>query len=139
MADDLLGLGVSAISQMGDFYLQNARELADYEALLERGKLPITRGLRLGDEDKLRRHIIMHLACDLRLDIADCNRRHGISFAETFARELRLLQGMADDGLVDAAGRRGHNEHSVEEFVALGRLWQPVPVVDREGARIRLQ
>ena len=32
LADDLLGLGVSAISQMGDFYLQNERELDAYYA-----------------------------------------------------------------------------------------------------------
>jgi oxygen-independent coproporphyrinogen-3 oxidase len=101
MADDLLGLGVSAISQLGDFYLQNERELGAYYALLDQGSLPVTRGCRVSDDDKLRRHVIMGLISDLRLDIGDCNRQFNIDFAAAFARELHALQPMQDDGLLE--------------------------------------
>jgi oxygen-independent coproporphyrinogen-3 oxidase len=100
LADDLLGLGVSAISQLGDFYLQNARELAEYYALLDNGEHPATRGFKLSHEDKLRRHIIMSLICELQLDIVDCNRRFGIDFAEKFDSELQALRAMEEDGLL---------------------------------------
>jgi len=101
MADDLLGLGVSAISQMGDFYLQNERELEAYYRLVESGKLPFTRGCKVNTEDKLRRHIIMSLICDLRLDIGDCNRQFGIDFGTRFQQELAALEPMVRDGLLE--------------------------------------
>jgi oxygen-independent coproporphyrinogen III oxidase len=106
LADDLLGLGASAISQMGDFYLQNERELQSYYALIDQGKHPATRGCKVSDEDKLRRYVIMSLICELRLDIGECNRRFGIDFAGKFDKELQSMRTMEQDGLLhrDAEG-----------------------------------
>jgi oxygen-independent coproporphyrinogen-3 oxidase len=101
MADDLLGLGVSAISQIGDFYLQNERSLPDYYALIEANQLPFNRGCKVNQEDKLRRHIIMTLIAELSLDITDCNRQFGIDFTHDFAAELASLGSMAKDGLLE--------------------------------------
>lgn len=100
LADDLLGLGVSAISQMGDFYLQNERELDAYYARLDQGQHPVSRGFRVSQEDKLRRYIIMSLICELRLDIPECNRRFGIEFFRTFHQQLLVLRAMEADGLL---------------------------------------
>ena len=100
LADDLLGLGVSAISQMGDFYLQNERDLGAYYALIDQGKHPASRGCVSSDEDKLRRYIIMSLICELRLDIGECNRRFGIEFAGKFDQQLQAMRTMEADGLL---------------------------------------
>jgi len=101
MADDLLGLGVSAISQIGDFYLQNERDLEGYYQLLDTGHSPTTRGCKLTKDDKLRRHIIMTLISELQLDIPECNRQFDLDFSRTFRRELASLQGLAEDGLLE--------------------------------------
>lgn len=101
MADDLLGLGVSAISQIGDFYLQNERELDSYYALVDAGSLPFTRGCKVTQEDKLRRHIIMSLISDMKLDITECDRQFGIDFNRDFQGELEALQSMKNDGLLE--------------------------------------
>ncbi len=106
MADDLLGLGVSAISQIGDFYLQNERGVDAYYQLLDADKLPITRGCRVSDDDKLRRHIIMNLIAEMTLDISDCNRQFDIDFNTMFASELQVLRGMQEDGLLDISETR---------------------------------
>ena len=100
MADDLLGLGVSAISQLGDFYLQNERDLARYYSHLDAGEIPLARGCMVDREDKLRRHVIMSLISDLKLDIGDCNHQFGIDFDQRFARELTSLAPLQEDGLV---------------------------------------
>jgi oxygen-independent coproporphyrinogen-3 oxidase len=100
LADDLLGLGISAISQIGDFYFQNEHELDNYYAALDQHTLPAARGCTLSQEDKLRRYIIMSLICELELDIGDCNRRFGIDFARTFSGELEALHTMEEDGLL---------------------------------------
>ena len=100
MADDLLGLGVSAISQIGDFYLQNERELDSYYKMIDQSQLPLTRGCKVTTEDKLRRHIIMTLISELKLDIGECNRQFGIDFSTQFNKELESLRKMEADDLL---------------------------------------
>ena len=100
MADDLLGLGVSAISQIGDFYLQNERNLDSYYALIDSGSLPANRGCKVTQDDKLRRHIIMSLISDLRLDVPECNQQFGIDFNTRFEEQLAGLRPLVQDGLL---------------------------------------
>ncbi|MEP5568352.1 MAG: oxygen-independent coproporphyrinogen III oxidase [Halioglobus sp.] len=100
MADDLLGLGVSSISQIGDYYLQNERDLDRYYQLLDAGKLPVTRGCQVNNDDKLRRHIIMSLISELKLDIAECNQQFGIDFSRMFQQQLKQLGPMVTDQLL---------------------------------------
>jgi oxygen-independent coproporphyrinogen-3 oxidase len=86
IAEDLLGLGVSSISQIGDFYLQNARDGGRVLRAPRRGRLPMTRGYMINSEDRLRRHVIMALICDLSLDMKECEREFGIDFFSAFRR-----------------------------------------------------
>ncbi|PIE38979.1 MAG: oxygen-independent coproporphyrinogen III oxidase [Gammaproteobacteria bacterium] len=99
-ARDILGLGVSSISQMGDFYLQNTRELPAYYQACKQKRLPVSRGLKLNREDRLRRHVIMSLICQLKLDIRECEERFNIDFRQHFAQALSALTLMAKDELV---------------------------------------
>lgn len=100
MADDLLGLGVSAISELGDFYLQNETKLSAYYERLDNGDVATKKGRMLKHDDHLRRHIIMSLICELRLDLPECESRFGIEFFSYFAGELSLLEAMQQDGLL---------------------------------------
>jgi len=106
LADETLGLGLSAISQIGDFYLQNTRDPKHYCARLEAGDLPLERGCQLSREDRLRRRVIMSLICTLALDMEACNRQFGIEFDRHFDSELRALDAMAEDGLLTIEGKR---------------------------------
>jgi len=102
---DIVGLGVSSISRVGDSYSQNARDLVGYEAALMAGQLPVNRGIRLTVDDRLRRAVIGELMCHGVLDMSCFGQRHGIRFAEVFAAEIECLAPCIDDGLVvlDAA------------------------------------
>jgi oxygen-independent coproporphyrinogen-3 oxidase len=106
IAEDLLGLGVSSISQIGDFYLQNARGLDEYYALIEQERLPITRGYMVNQEDRLRRRVIMSLICDLTLDLTELKREFGIDFCEHFNDALIELEPAFEDGLLAFDGQR---------------------------------
>jgi oxygen-independent coproporphyrinogen-3 oxidase len=97
---------VSAISAVGASYSQNSKTLEAYYERLDRGELPIERGILLDQDDLLRRGVIQDLMCDFELDIAALEQQHGISFAQYFAPELDKLGRLAADGLVTLDAER---------------------------------
>jgi oxygen-independent coproporphyrinogen-3 oxidase len=97
---DLVGLGVSAIGQMGDCYSQNAKTLPEYYEALASGRLPVARGLELSADDLLRRDLIMSLMCQGRLDFDTVVRRHAIDLQACFPDEIERLKALAAQGLV---------------------------------------
>ena len=97
---DILAFGASAISQTDEIYAQNVKVLSEYRTLVEAGKLPVERGLRITREDKLRRDAITQIMCDLELDKAVFGQQWNIDFDRYFADALIDLKEMQDDGLV---------------------------------------
>ena len=97
---DIYAFGMSAISQIPDAYWQNEKDLLKYYAALDAGKIPLSRGYVVSDEDKIRRDTIMRVMCDLGLDYAAMSNRLGINFASYFEREIESLAGFEADGLV---------------------------------------
>jgi oxygen-independent coproporphyrinogen III oxidase len=100
-AGDLLGLGMSAIGQVGADYYQNLKDLESYYAALDAGRLPVLRGLALGADDLVRRAVIHALMCNFRVSIEALELAHLIDFRSYFAAELHDLRRLADDGLVE--------------------------------------
>ena len=98
---DIYAFGMSAISQIPDAYWQNEKDLLKYYAALDTGKVPLTRGYVVSDEDKIRRDTIMRVMCDLGLDYGMMSQRLGIDFASHFEREIESLTGFEADGLVN--------------------------------------
>jgi len=96
----IYGFGMSSISQTGDSYRQNRKELPDYYAALDAGRLPLERGIILTEEDRIRRQVIMRIMCDRRINYADLSRRLGVDFAGNFAREIESLADLEADGLL---------------------------------------
>jgi oxygen-independent coproporphyrinogen-3 oxidase len=111
---DMLALGVSSISHISDAFAQNSRDLAEYEALTDE-KRPVKLGYILNDEDKLRRHIIMSLACQVYTEFADIENKFGISFTDKFSAEMERLRELEADGLIQL------DDHGVR-VLPLGRL-----------------
>lgn len=98
---EICALGISAISQSDEAYRQNHKDLPGYQASLAEDRLPIARGYRLTDEDKLRREVIMRLMCDMELDFADLSEHWGLDFREKFADAIAALKEPAEDGLIE--------------------------------------
>ncbi|HEY0661686.1 MAG TPA: oxygen-independent coproporphyrinogen III oxidase [Lysobacter sp.] len=103
---DLVGLGVSAISHIGDSFSQNPRDLPSWQAALDEGRLPVFRGMRLGEDDQLRADLIQQLMCQGAIPVRALERRYDIDFAAYFADALAQLQPLAADGLVRIAPDR---------------------------------
>lgn len=98
--NDLLGMGVSAISMIGDSYAQNQKVLKSWYAALKQHKTALWRGLSLTADDCLRRDIIKTLMCNFSLNFADfaTDTQH---FTDYFAEDLALLAPFINDGLVE--------------------------------------
>ena len=103
---DIHGFGMSSISAVGRAYWQNEKELEKYYAAIDAGKLPVARGYFLTPEDRIRRTTIVRLMCDMKLDFGAMSELLGICFASHFAKEIRSLHDLAEDGLLtlDADG-----------------------------------
>lgn len=94
----LLGFGASAIGALPQGYVQNAAATPDWHKAVEAGMLPVARGIALTDEDRLRRHVIERLMCDLRVDIDAAAALHGFPRG-FFAPEIAALAPLVADGL----------------------------------------
>lgn len=97
---DLVGLGITSIGRVGDAYIQNVKELDQYDRLIGLNKLPVFKGVELDEDDKLRRTVITQLICHFELNFAVIEQHFDINFADYFADELIALMPMQTDGLL---------------------------------------
>ena len=97
---DLVSMGVSSISQVGDVYVQNTTDEPTYRKMISKGNLPVARGLRMEADDKIRQAVIARLICQFTLAPGEIEDQFQINFAEYFAEELNSLSGMIQDELL---------------------------------------
>jgi oxygen-independent coproporphyrinogen-3 oxidase len=98
---DLVALGVSGIGGIGNMFAQNSVSTIEYEEIIERGELPIVKGLLVDDDDLLRAAVIQDLMCYDRLDFDKFGAEHGIDFRDYFAEEVQQLDVLEKDGLIE--------------------------------------
>ncbi len=105
---DLLGLGVSAISAIGDCFSQNHKELGDYYKSIDMSGHGVAKGCKRNFDDQLRGYVIRELMCNLTVDKQDIANRFDVDFDDYFAQSLENLAGFVRDGLVHC------NEHTIK-------------------------
>lgn len=87
----LIGIGLTSIGEGDDYYAQNYKDMASYEAAIDAGKLPNAKGIYLNSEDRLRKSVIMELMANFSLDIKRVESEFSINFFEHFKAELNEL------------------------------------------------
>ena len=90
----LAGLGAGAIGELQGTCVQNEVDLDRWRHEVIAGRIPVSRGHKLNEQDRRRRDAISHLICNLVLPqhmAADC-----------LDDEYRRLAAYAGDGLVEA-------------------------------------
>jgi oxygen-independent coproporphyrinogen-3 oxidase len=97
---DLIGIGLTSIGETEDAYIQNYKDLKNYEKAIDEGKLATFRGLILNEEDKIRKRIIMEMMANFSFDIKRFEKDTGINFFEKFKTEIEELQEFVDANLV---------------------------------------
>ncbi|RKF22080.1 oxygen-independent coproporphyrinogen III oxidase [Alginatibacterium sediminis] len=98
---DLLGLGVSSISMIGDSYSQNQKDLKTYYQAIDDSGSALWKGIGLNQDDLIRREVIKTLICNFSLDMTSIEQLFDLDFKSYFAEDLVLLQTFIDDQLVE--------------------------------------
>jgi oxygen-independent coproporphyrinogen-3 oxidase len=102
---DIYGFGISAISQTENMYWQNEKDLGRYYAAVDEGRLPLATGHTMTEDDRIRRHVIMRLMCDFRLDYDALSTGLGIDFRTYFQREIGSFADFEAEGLLISTDR----------------------------------
>jgi len=100
---DLYGMGVSAISSLGEAYAQNRREVPAYQAAIAERGVATMRGYRLTSDDQIRRVVIGRLLCHTVILKSEVEREFSITFDDYFAPEVQRLEEFRAEGLVALA------------------------------------
>ncbi len=82
---DLIGLGVSAISQLSGVYVQNAAQLDAYRERITQKQHATARGIVLDHDDRIRQSVIEQIMCAARVDWRHIASRFSIDPASYFA------------------------------------------------------
>ena len=97
---DMLGLGVTSISQIAGCFAQNNKTLDNYYREVSRAGHATVRGIALNDEDMIRAAVINDLSCERGVDFEMFFKTFGEPFETYFSYELDKLGPFIEDGLV---------------------------------------
>jgi oxygen-independent coproporphyrinogen-3 oxidase len=99
---NFIAVGSSSMSNLGnDYYVQNFYDIKSYKKALDKGLLPAFRGLKLSDDDKIRQHATQQIRSYFKLDFKNFKRQFNINFKEYFSNEIKFLDELEKDGLVE--------------------------------------
>jgi len=103
-AADMIGFGTSAIGEVGGCYAQNEKRPVKYNQALDAGSLPTMTGIRLSQDDIVRRWTIRQLMCNFYLDFEELRQRFGVDYHEYFASEAERLREYHEEGFTAEEG-----------------------------------
>lgn len=98
---NLLAVGITSISMLSDLYVQNHKSMNEYYEMLDKGELPVMRGIELNEDDQLRREVITELMCNFRLNKEKIESKYEIEFDNYFAESLETLETFEQDELIE--------------------------------------
>lgn len=95
-----IGVGVSAISDFGNSYFQNQKNIDNYIKETTKNKLLPRRGIHLDKEDILRRKVIETIMCHGEISTNDIEKVFEIDFRKHFSHAWEKLKIFEEEGLV---------------------------------------
>ncbi|MTI07217.1 oxygen-independent coproporphyrinogen III oxidase [Roseibium denhamense] len=98
--EQLLGFGVSSIGKLTNGYIQNMPDVGGWRRAVEAGNLPVSKGLALSADDRLRGQIIEDLMTNYTSDLGQACKIHGMDLSD-LSQSIGALRELEEDGLVE--------------------------------------
>ena len=99
---DMVGLGVASFGHINGVHLQNLDSFGAYCEQIERGQLPLGRGLRPSDDERLIREFVLQMKLGT-LRISYFADKYGVNVLERFSEPL---QSLVNDGMLSLTADR---------------------------------
>lgn len=80
----LVGIGLTSIGEGLNYYAQNYKDLSDYEKAIDNNLLPYHKGIKLSQDDLIRKYVIMQLMANYKLNIKQTQAKFNINFWDYF-------------------------------------------------------
>lgn len=100
-ATEYLGIGVSSIGFISGHFVQSTKDLKRYYSDLDKGQLPLERGLELSQDDHIRQWVIQSLMCHFKLDKQELFSRYHVKFDHYFSDSIGHLNTCESQGLIE--------------------------------------
>jgi len=98
---NFVAVGSSSTSNLGDdYYAQNFYDINSYKKCLDKNTLPIFRGFKLNNDDKIRQHATQQIRSYFQIDYKNFKENFNINAEEYFKKEIEFLKGMEKDNLI---------------------------------------
>ncbi len=101
---DLFGIGITSIGETENFFVQNEKDINTYMRKVNMLGLSGARGIKLSEEDRIRKWTIIRLICHFYVSFAEFTTEFGQDFKDYFKEELAGLKEMVADGLLEVHG-----------------------------------
>jgi oxygen-independent coproporphyrinogen-3 oxidase len=105
-ATDMVGFGMSSISDIAGRYAQNNSNINSYMNSIKDHSLATFKGQKLSSDDLIRRRLITFLMCNMVMPHELLKDEFDIEYSEYFANEDKSLDSFVSDGLVEK-----HSDH----------------------------
>ena len=102
----VLGVGMSAISEVHGHFLQQEAHLGRWWTAVEAGEVPVHRTYASTCDDLVRADVIRQILCDGEVNLARVEERWGVPAHSLFSQAEPQLQPLRADGLVTVRGHR---------------------------------
>lgn len=116
--DQLIGFGVSSIGKLTDGFIQNLPDVGSWRRAIDAGELPVSKGLELSQDDRIRGRIIEELMTNYACDLAEVCAGFGAS-PDQFSQSLVSLHDLAADGMVRI--KRSNGQSATVQVTDSGR------------------
>lgn len=100
LAENIIGLGVTAIGYVEGCFMQNVKEISSYQKMLKEGHLPVFRGRELTEDDLIRRYVIQKIMCDFTIDKLEFTQKFSLEFDQFFASNKERKKALFEEGLL---------------------------------------
>ncbi len=98
---NFIAVGSSSTSNLGDdYYAQNFYDINSYKKCIDKGTLPVFRGLKLNIDDKIRQHATQQIRSYFKIDYKNFEENFNINAKEYFKKEIEFLKEMKKDNLI---------------------------------------